>query len=135
MYETMTRSIRRVAICMSVAVGVFTLCAGQSFAAVVASEADNGKTVSVPLGQQLTVNLSDTNGSGYYWRLDADLTPELILSGRTTKTVDVPGAPETTTFVFTTEAAGTVTFKASYLKAGAPIPKTSKIAFKVIVTH
>ena len=135
MYGTMTRTIRQIAICMSLAAGVFALCAGQSYAAVVASEADNGKTVSVPLGQPLTVDLNDTNGSGYYWRLDADLTPQLILSGRTTKTVDVPGAPETTSFVFTTDAAGTVTFKASYLKAGAPIPKSSKIVFKVIVTH
>src|ERR1700733_726197 len=95
--------------------------------AVVASSDDAGKTITVHMGQPLTVNLTGTKDSGYYWRLDADLTPELILSGRTASSLDLPGATQTTTFTFNTNAPGTVTFKASYLKAGAPIPNSSNI--------
>lgn len=100
---------------------------------ITASEADSGKTIPVHMGQPLVVNLSGPHGAGNYWRLDSDLTPELVLSGRTTKSVDVAGAPETTSFTFTTNAAGSVTFKASYLKPGAAIPKSSDIAFTVKV--
>jgi len=108
------------------------VCAGDN---VVATEDDTGKTVMVPLGTPLEVRLTGHHGSGYYWRIDADLTPELILSGRTTKALDLPGAPEMTTFTFTTAAAGTTTFKASNLKAGAPIPTgPSDVSFTVTVT-
>lgn len=130
MNGNLVRMIGRGVICT----GLLLASVAPGFAAVTASEADNGGTVSVPLGQPLTVNLTGTKGSGYYWRLDADLTPELILSGRTASSVDMPGAPETTSFTFTTNAAGTVIFKASYLKAGAPIPKTSNVVFTVNVT-
>jgi predicted secreted protein len=101
---------------------------------VVATGADNGKSVRVPLGEPLTVKLTGKKGSGYYWRLDADLTPELVLSGRTTSSVDLPGAEETTSFTFTTTAVGMIVFKASYLKPGAPLPKNSDIQFSVVVT-
>jgi len=100
---------------------------------VVASEADAGKTVSVHMGQTLTINLTGAHASGKYWRLNADLTPELILSGRTTQAVDLPGAPETTSYSFTTTAPGTLMFKASYIATGAPIPKTDDVAFTVNV--
>ncbi len=131
-----SRALRRIAFCTSVAAGVLLARAEPSFAAdaVVASEADSGKTISVPLGTPLTVNLTGSRGSGYYWRLDADLTPELVLSGRTATSLDVAGAPETTSFTFTTNAPGTVIFKASYLKAGAPIPSSSNVVFTVTVT-
>lgn len=102
--------------------------------AVVATEADSGKTISVPLGTPLVVELTGHHGSGYYWRLDADLTPQLILSGRTTHALDMPGAPETTAFTFKTEATGSLQFKASNLKAGAPIPSGSDVSFTVEVT-
>ncbi|MGB8363606.1 MAG: protease inhibitor I42 family protein [Rhizomicrobium sp.] len=136
MNRTSTRTFRQFAACAGVAASLFVACAGQSFAAdaVVASEADAGKTISVPMGTPLVVNLSGSRGSGKYWRLDADLTPELVLSGRTTTSVEVPGAPETTSYTFTTNAPGTVTFKASYLKAGAPVPSSSDVVFTVAVT-
>ena len=101
--------------------------------AVVASEADSGKTVSVHMGQTLTIDLTGTHGSGKYWRLNADLTPELVLSGRTTQAVDMAGAPETTSYSFTTTAPGTLVFKASYMATGAPIPQTSDVQFTVVV--
>lgn len=102
---------------------------------VVVTEADKGKTVSVPAGQSLVVKLTGALGSGYYWRLDVDLTPQLILSGRSTVAVDAPGAPQTTVFTFTTGTVGTKVFKASYLKAGAPIPTTSDVDFTVNVVQ
>ena len=48
--------------------------------------------------------------------------------------LDLPDAPEQTTFTFDTAAPGTLTFKASNLKAGAPIPTTSDFAFTLDVT-
>jgi len=94
-----------------------------ALADVVITGHDNGKTITVPLGEPLVVKLTGEHESGYYWRLDADLTPELILSGRTTDALDVPGSREVTTFTFETSAPGTVLFRASELKAGAPIPR------------
>lgn len=105
-----------------------------AFADVVVTEKDAGKTIDVKKGEPLVVKLVGHHGSGYYWRLDADLTPELILAGRTTEALDLPGAPEETTFTFDTAAPGTLTFKASNLKTGAPIPTSSDFAFTLNVT-
>src|SRR5215470_20142181 len=98
---------------------VVVLSAGSACAdSVVASQADSGKTISVHMGQVLTVNLTGSHASGKYWRLNVDLTPELILSGRTTEAVALAGAPETTSYSFTTSAPGTLVFKASYIAPG-----------------
>jgi|SRR5450755_3524569 predicted secreted protein len=105
-----------------------------ALADVVVTEKDAGKTIEVKKGEPLVVKLVGHHGSGYYWRLDGDFTPELILSGRTTEALDLPDAPEQTTFTFDTAASGTLTFKASNLKAGAPIPTTSDFAFTLTVT-
>ncbi len=98
---------------------------------VTITDKDAGKTIAVVSGQPLTVRLPGNRGTGF-WRLDGDLTPELTLSGRSTESVLVPGAPETTIFTFTPRSAGTVTLKASYVKAGGdPTPANS---FAVLVT-
>jgi len=101
---------------------------------VVATAADSGKTVSVHLGRVLTVNLTGAHGSGKYWRLNADLTPELTLSGRTTAdAVTLLGAPETTSYAFKTNVPGTLIFKASYMATGAAVPKTNDVEFTINV--
>jgi len=105
-----------------------------AFADTTVTNADNGKTVSVKQGEALIIKLTGNHEDGRYWRVDADPTPQLILSGRTTASVAVMGAPETTTFVYTTGEAGEVTFRASYLKAGVPIPDKSDISIVVDVT-
>ena len=113
------------------------LCAfsGSAFAAdVTITEADSGKTVSVKQGDSLIIKLTGKHEDGRYWRVDADPTPQLILSGRTTDSVAIPEAPETTTFVYTTGEPGEVTFRASYLKAGVPIPEKSDVSIVVDVT-
>jgi len=108
--------------------------ASYSFAdAVVAGADDAGKTVTVHVGQTLTVNLVGAHDSGKYWRINGSLLPELTLSGRTTSGLAVTGAPETTSYAFKTNSAGTVAFRASYLAPGAPIPATDDIAFTVSV--
>jgi hypothetical protein len=127
-------AVRRVTLCATVATGLVLVGAGAAFADVVTSEADSGKTILVPMGQPLVVNLTGAKDSGRYWRLDADLTPELVLWGRTATSLDMPGATQTTTFTFSTNAPGNVLFKASYIKAGAPIPKSSDVSFAVSVT-
>jgi predicted secreted protein len=104
-----------------------------ALADIVVTEKDAGKTIDMKKGDALVVKLVGHHGSGYYWRLDVDLTPELILSGRTTEALDLPGAPEETTFTFDTAAAGTLTFKASNLKIGAPIPTSSDFSFTLTV--
>jgi predicted secreted protein len=100
---------------------------------VVATAADNGKTVSVHVGQTLRINLTGTHGSGKYWRLNGDLTPELTLSGRTTDAVAVAGAAETTSISFKSNSPGSLAFKATYLLAGAEIPKIDDLAFTINV--
>jgi predicted secreted protein len=102
-------------------------------AEVTVTNADNGKTVSVKQGEPLVIELTGKHEDGRYWRVDADPTPELILSGRTTASVAVPGAPETTTFTYTTGTPGQVVFRASYLKAGVPIPDKSDVSITVDV--
>ena len=109
-----------------------TASTAQSIASeVVATAADADKTIVVKVGQMLTVKLAGTRGSGKYWRLNADLTPQLTLSGRTTNGLDAPGAAEETAYSFKTNKAGTLIFKASYLAPGAPLPKSDDIAFTV----
>ena len=98
---------------------------------VVASEADSGKTVTVHLGQVLTINLGGVHGSGKYWRLNADLTPELTLSGRTMQSGVLPGTPEMTSYSFKTNTPGTLVFKASYMAMGALIPTTNDVEFNI----
>lgn len=100
---------------------------------VTATEADSGKTVSVPLNDSLEVKLTGQHNSGRYWRIDADLTPQLVLAGRTTKAVDVSGAPETTTFTFSADAPGTVTFRATYAKPGTPRAEKSDVSVMIDV--
>ena len=112
----------------------FAFISQAAFADVVVTEKEAGKTIEVKLGDPLVVKLTGRGDSGYYWRLDSDLTPELILSGRTVKTVEVPTEPQVTTFTFTTAAPGQLMFKASNLKAGAPIPTGhSDVVFAVNV--
>jgi predicted secreted protein len=113
---------------------VFCALSGSAFADVTVTDADNGKTVSVKQGESLIIKLTGKHEDGRYWRVDADPTPQLILSGRTTDSVAVPEAPETTTFVYTTGEPGEVTFRASYLKAGVPIPDKSDVSIVVDVT-
>jgi hypothetical protein len=98
---------------------------------VTVTDKDAGKTITVVSGQTLTVRLPGTRGAGF-WRLDCDLSPELTLSGRSTESVLMPDAPETTIFTFTPRTAGTVTLKASYVKAGGDA--TSAGSFAVMVT-
>ena len=100
---------------------------------VIATAADSGKTVSVHVGQGLTVNLTGTKGSGKYWRLNSDLTPELTLSGRSAQSGVLPGSTETTSYSFKTNSPGRLEFKASYMATGAPIPKTNDVEFTIDV--
>jgi len=110
------------------------LAGGHAFAdEVVATAADSGKTVSVHVGQVLTVNLTGVRGSGKYWRINADLMPELTLSGRSVSGLEVPGAAETTSYSFKTNVPGALVFRASYLVPGAPIPKANDVEFTVAV--
>lgn len=97
------------------------------------SATDNGKTVALAVGDTLEIVLPGQHGSGRYWRIDADLTPELVLAGRTTASVAEAGAPETTTFTFAAGAPGTVTFRATYAEPGTPRAESSQIAFEVEV--
>lgn len=98
---------------------------------VTITDKDAGRTITVVSGQPLTVRLPGTRGAGF-WRLDGDLTPELTLSGRSTESVLVPDAPETTIFTFTPKTAGTVTLKASYVKTGGD--QTPANNFAVLIT-
>ncbi|HUJ03264.1 MAG TPA: protease inhibitor I42 family protein [Rhizomicrobium sp.] len=107
---------------------------GTALADVTITDADNGKTVSVAQGDTLIVKLTGHHGSGNFWFLDADLTPELILSGRTTEAVDAAGAPEVTTFSFTTGEPGQVTFRATYRAPGTTATDKSDVSVTVDVT-
>lgn len=102
-------------------------------ATVSASQADTGKTVSVMPGDTLVVTLSGQHNSGRYWRIDADLTPQLVLAGRTTKSVAVSGAPESTIFTFSVGAPGSVMFRATYAMPNTPRAAESDIAILVDV--
>jgi predicted secreted protein len=118
--------------CAAIAV----LCATASLAnaQVTVTNADNGKTVSVKQGEPLVIELTGKHEDGRYWLVDVDPTPQLILSGRTTASVAVPEAPETTSFTYTTGDVGQVVFRASYVKTGSPVPKESDVSITVDVT-
>lgn len=123
--SVMAHTVLRAAVISALLVATPALADG-----VTITDKDAGKTISVSSGQPLTVRLPGVRGEGY-WRLDSDLTPELSLSGRTTESVLVPDAPETTIFSFATRTPGTVTLKASYVKNGTAAPANS---FSVLVT-
>ncbi len=115
------------------AIAVLFLVVGAANAAVTVTNADDGKTVSVKQGEPLIIKLTGNHEDGRYWLVDVDPTPQLILSGRTTASVAVDGAPETTTFTYTTGEPGEVVFRASYVKAGSPVPKESDVSITVDV--
>lgn len=104
-----------------------------ALADVTVTEADKGKAVSIASGETLIVRLPGIRGQGF-WRIDGDLNPELSLAGRSTESVLVPGAPETTIFTFISRSAGTVTFKASYVKTGGDNAPADSFAVMVTVS-
>ncbi len=110
----------------------FAFASAAAASEVTITDKDSGKSVTLSPGDSLTVKLPGAHGAGY-WRLDVDLTPELTLSGRTTDSVVVAGAPETTTFSFTPRIAGTVTLKASYVKSGDDKAPSNSFAVTVVV--
>jgi predicted secreted protein len=100
---------------------------------VTITDKDAGRTIAIVSGEPLSVRLPGHRGAGF-WRLDTDLTPELILSGRSTESVRAPGAPETTIFTFTSRTPGTVALKASYVKTGGDPAPTNNFAVLITVS-
>jgi len=84
---------------------------------VTVSDAYSGPGIVLPVGESLTIRLGGNAGTGYFWRFDNDNTSELVLSGRTTESVAMPGAPLTTIFVFRADAPGKTIVKASYVRS------------------
>lgn len=123
---------------MFAAVFAVATAAGPAAAAnsTIITEADNGKAIAVPVGQPLEVQLPGSNGTGY-WVLDSDLTPQLSLSGRVTRSIKQAGAPETTTYYFRPHLPGTVALKAHYVRTpgdSSDTAATKAETFAVILT-
>jgi predicted secreted protein len=100
------------------------LCAacGQSDSATASAltvgEADNGREISVNVGQTLRVSLPCSPSTGYSWRLVGEAGPELklISSGMGPQTSSTLGSPQSQDFVFQGEASGVKQLRFDYIR-------------------
>jgi hypothetical protein len=129
----MARSLSRILL-RSALTGAVLLVSPAFAGGITVTEKDAGKSVSVASGEPLTVRLPGIRGKGF-WRLDTDVSPELVLSGRKTESVLAPNAPETTVFTFASRTPGTVTLKASYVTSGGDITPADRFAVLVTVSQ
>lgn len=73
---------------------------------------DNGKTVAVPVGQQLMLSLPSNPSTGYQWSLAATLPPQLVTAAETFESSGTPGL---------VGAGGTQVFTYSVVRAGSGV--------------
>ena len=82
------------------------------------TQADAGKSVSLAIGQRLSVHLSEQAGTGYSWITASDSTPLLKFEGSSvTSTATMPGAAEIQAMVYSAVAAGKGTLKIEYRRS------------------
>ena len=76
------------------------------------TQADAGKSVSLSIGQRLSVHLSEQAGTGYSWITASDSTPLLKFEGASTASgATMPGGSEIRVLVYSATAAGNGTLK------------------------
>lgn len=88
---------------------------GQAVRALTA--ADNGTTLSLRVGESLSVALSGNASTGYSWSLKHSGAPVLVQSGTAAaeaSATGLVGAPEVTTWNFTAQQAGDAALQFEY---------------------
>lgn len=76
------------------------------------TQTDAGKSVSLAVGQRLSVHLSEQAGTGYSWHTASDSTPLLKFEGASTGSgATMPGGTEIRVLVYSASAAGKGTLK------------------------
>ena len=102
--------------------------------AVVITAADAGRTVSLVVGEKLTVTLDAQPGTGFRWEPAATSTSLLSLSGTTPGGASIPGAVETQSFAFVARSAGagnlTLVYRRAWGKNAVP-SKSFSVAIRI----
>jgi len=79
------------------------------------TQADAGKSVTLSVGQTLTVHLSAQLGTGYGWAVASDSTPLLKFEKSSALgSATMPGGAQTQELLFTATSAGQGTLKLEY---------------------
>jgi predicted secreted protein len=82
------------------------------------TQADAGKSVSLSIGQRLSVHLSEQAGTGYSWITAFDSTPLLKFEGASTASgATMPGGTEIEVLVYSAATAGKGTLKIEYRRS------------------
>jgi predicted secreted protein len=100
----------------------------------VITAADAGKTVSLIVGEQLTVRLDAQPGTGFGWEPDATSTPLLSSKGSTLSGGNIPGGVETQSLTFVARAAGEGNLKLVYRRGwenDVPPAKSFSVTVKI----
>jgi predicted secreted protein len=93
---------------------------------VIATDADDGATVEVPFGGQLTLSLSKAGGAPYTWQITNDGSPQLALTGqRQVAQSGRLGGPVDMVFTFTAADAGDTMVSADYVPVTGGQPQRS----------
>jgi predicted secreted protein len=89
-----------------------------SASALIVGESDNGREISVDVGQTLHVSLPCSPSTGYSWRLVGDAGPELKLvsSGMVSQTSTTLGSPQSQDFVFEAQTGGVKQLRFEYVR-------------------
>jgi predicted secreted protein len=89
-----------------------------SASALTVGEADNGREVSVDVGQTLRVSLPCSPSTGYSWRLIGDAGPEFkfVGSGMAKQTSTTLGTPQSQDFVFEAQTGGVKQLRFEYVR-------------------
>ena len=100
----------------------------------VITAADAGKTVSLVVGGQLTVQLEAQPGTGCGWEADAASTPLLSFKGSKSSGTNMPGGIEAQSLSFVARSAGEgnlkLVYRRSWEKDVAPA-KSFSVAVKI----
>jgi predicted secreted protein len=118
-------------------------CGGQASAAngpVKLTEADNGKTITIKVGDEIQVILGGNPTTGYSWTTSPNDADKAVLQQQgeaayvqQSTDASVVGAGGTFTFTFKAAAAGQVAMKFGYARPFESVPPIQTIAVTVIV--
>lgn len=97
--------------------------------------ADAGRTVTLAVGETLTVGLPSQPGTGYSWQAAENSTPVLTLSGTRQRGANMPGAVETQRLTFVARAPGAgrlrLVYRRPWEKGGVPT-KSFTVMVKIV---
>jgi inhibitor of cysteine peptidase len=102
---------------------LLTVACGSGTSSAALTQADNGRTIELRIGDELVVSLEGNPTTGFDWELVAPVTPELAQIERTfTPQSTLIGAGGTVRYRFRAAAPGTAALRLAYRRSFESVP-------------